>query len=78
MVLELGGNAACVVDEDADIEDAIDRVIVGAYYQSGQSCICSAPLVHSKIYDEFKSRYVEKVKALVSGDPSNEDTFIGL
>jgi acyl-CoA reductase-like NAD-dependent aldehyde dehydrogenase len=78
VVLELGGNAACVVDEDADIEDAIERVIVGAYYQSGQSCISvQRLLVHSKIYDEFKSRYVEKVKALVSGDPSNEDTFIG-
>lgn len=78
VVLELGGNAACVVDEDTDIEDAIERVIVGAYYQSGQSCISvQRLLVHSKIYDEFKSRYVEKVKALVSGDPSNEDTFIG-
>ena len=78
VVLELGGNAACVVDEGANIEDAIDRVIVGAYYQSGQSCISvQRLLVHSKIYDEFKSRYVEKVKALVSGDPSNEDTFIG-
>ncbi len=74
VVLELGGNAACVIDEDADIEDAIDRVIVGAYYQSGQSCISvQRLLVHSKIYDEFKSRYVEKVKALVSGDPSNEE-----
>jgi len=78
VVLELGGNAACVIDEDADIEDAIERVIIGAYYQSGQSCISvQRLLVHSKIYDEFKSRYVEKVKALVSGDPSKEDTFIG-
>ena len=39
VVLELGGNAACVVDEDADINDAIQRIIIGAYYQSGQSCI---------------------------------------
>ena len=78
VVLELGGNAACVIDEDADIEDAIDRVIIGAYYQSGQSCISvQRLLVHSKIYDEFKSRYVERVKALVSGDPSDENTFIG-
>ena len=78
VVLELGGNAACVVDEDADIEDAIERVIVGAYYQSGQSCISvQRLLVHRNIYDEFKTRYVEKVKGLVSGDPSNEDTFIG-
>ncbi|AMJ96050.1 aldehyde dehydrogenase [Alteromonas stellipolaris] len=78
VVLELGGNAACVVDEDADISDAIDRIIVGAYYQSGQSCISvQRLLVHSSIYDDFKSRYVERVKALVSGDPSDEDTFIG-
>ena len=78
VVLELGGNAACVIDEDADIEDAIDRVIIGAYYQSGQSCISvQRLLVHSKIYDEFKSRYVERVKALVSGDPTDENTFIG-
>jgi len=78
VVLEPGGNAACVVDEDADIEDAIERVIVGAYYQSGQSCISvQRLLVHRNIYDEFKTRYVEKVKGLVSGDPSNEDTFIG-
>ena len=77
-VLELGGNAACIVDEDADISDAIDRIIVGAYYQSGQSCISvQRLLVHSAIYDEFKSRYVERVEALVSGDPSDEDTFIG-
>ena len=77
VVLELGGNAACVVDEDADIEDAIERVIVGAYYQSGQSCISvQRLLVHRNIYDEFKTRYVEKVKDLVSGVPSNEDTFI--
>ncbi|WP_373318461.1 aldehyde dehydrogenase family protein [Alteromonas salexigens] len=78
VVLELGGNAACVVDEDADIEDAINRIIIGAYYQSGQSCISvQRLLVHSKIYDEFKQRYVERVKNLVSGDPSDKDTFIG-
>lgn len=78
VVLELGGNAACIVDEDADISDAIDRIIIGAYYQSGQSCISvQRLLVHSSIYDEFKSRYVERVEGLVSGDPSDEDTFIG-
>jgi acyl-CoA reductase-like NAD-dependent aldehyde dehydrogenase len=78
VVLELGGNAACIVDEDADIKDAIERVIIGAFYQSGQSCISvQRLLVHSSIYDEFKQQFVEQVKALVSGDPSDEDTFIG-
>ena len=78
VVLELGGNAACIVDEDADLDDAIERIIIGAYYQSGQSCISvQRLLVHSAIYDDFKARFVEKVKSLVSGDPSSEDTFIG-
>lgn len=78
VVLELGGNAACIVDEDADISDAIDRIIIGAYYQSGQSCISvQRILVHSAIYDDFKRRYVERVNNLVAGDPADEDTFIG-
>ncbi|MDO8632605.1 MAG: aldehyde dehydrogenase family protein, partial [Phycisphaerales bacterium] len=39
VVLELGGNAACIVDEGVDVELVADRLIVGAFYQSGQSCI---------------------------------------
>ena len=39
VILELGGNAACIVDADADIADAVQRIIIGAFYQSGQSCI---------------------------------------
>ena len=78
VILELGGNAACVVDEDADLDDAIERIVFGAYYQSGQSCISvQRILVHEKLYAEFKQRYVEKVANLVHGDPKNEDTFIG-
>lgn len=78
VVLELGGNAACIVDEDADLDDAIERIIFGAYYQSGQSCISvQRILVHRSLYDTFKSRYVEKVSSLVHGDPLDEDTFIG-
>lgn len=78
VVLELGGNAACVVDADADIDDAIDRIIVGAYYQSGQSCISvQRLLVHEDIYDTFKDKYVKRVAELVHGDPLNDDTFIG-
>ena len=78
VILELGGNAACVVDEDADLNDAIERIVFGAYYQSGQSCISvQRILVHEKLYSEFKQRYVDKVANLVHGDPRNEDTFIG-
>ncbi|WP_371196220.1 aldehyde dehydrogenase family protein [Glaciecola sp. SC05] len=78
VILELGGNAACIVDADTDLEDAITRIIFGAYYQSGQSCISvQRVLVHQSLYDEFKQQYVAKVKALVHGDPLDENTFIG-
>lgn len=78
VVLELGGNAACIVDEDADLDDAVERIIFGAFYQSGQSCIGVQRIYgHAKIYDELKSRLVERTKQLKKGDPRNEDTFIG-
>lgn len=78
VVLELGGNAACIVDEDADLEDTVDRIIIGAFYQSGQSCISvQRILIHEKVYDQFKKKLIEKTKALKSGDPKKEDTFIG-
>jgi acyl-CoA reductase-like NAD-dependent aldehyde dehydrogenase len=78
VVLELGGNAACIVDRDADLEDAVDRIVIGAFYQSGQSCIgVQRIIVHSVIYDRFRDMLVSKTKALIAGDPKNEDTFIG-
>jgi acyl-CoA reductase-like NAD-dependent aldehyde dehydrogenase len=78
VILELGGNAACVVDADTDLDDAIERIVFGAYYQSGQSCISvQRVIVHESIYDDFKKRYTDKVSSLVHGDPLNEDTFIG-
>ncbi len=78
VVLELGGNAACVVDADADLDDACARIIIGAFYQSGQSCIgVQRILIHDSIYEEAKSRLVEASKALKMGDPRDPDTFIG-
>ena len=78
VVLELGGNAACIVDADADIPDAIERIVFGAFYQSGQSCIgVQRIIVHSSLYDEFRSQLVSATNKLLSGKPSDEDTFIG-
>lgn len=78
VVLELGGDAACVVDEDADLDDAVERLIVGAFYQSGQSCIgVQRILIHASIYDELKDRLVDATKKLVAGNPKDENTFIG-
>ncbi|TWU28598.1 aldehyde dehydrogenase family protein [Bythopirellula polymerisocia] len=78
VVLELGGNAACVVDADADLNDATERLIIGAFYQSGQSCIgVQRILIHESIYDELRERLVAATKKLVAGDPKDEKTFIG-
>ncbi len=78
VILELGGNAACVVDEDADIDDAVKRIIVGAFYQSGQSCIGVQRIyLHEKCYGEFKEKLVSAAKSLKMGDPKDPETFIG-
>ena len=64
--------------EVTDIEKAVDRVIFGAFYQSGQSCISvQRIMVHESIYERFRDRLVEQARALKSGDPRDEDTFIG-
>jgi len=77
-VLELGGNAACIVDRDWDLEDAVARLVVGAFYQSGQSCIgVQRLIVHDAIYDALKTRLVAATVALKSGDPKDPETFIG-
>ncbi len=78
VVLELGGNAACIIDEGVDLDDAIDRIVTGAFYQSGQSCISvQRILVHESLATEFESRIVAAVGGLKSGDPADEDVFIG-
>ena len=80
VVLELGGNAACLVDADQHdrLDHVVERLVFGAFYQSGQSCIgVQRILVHEELYDELKQRFVKAVKALKMGDPRKEETFIG-
>lgn len=78
VILELGGNAAVIVDADADLADAVERVVFGAFYQSGQSCIgVQRILVHRSVFNEFRERLVAATEALVAGDPADENVFIG-
>lgn len=78
VILELGGNAACVVDSDTDLEDAVARIVFGAFYQSGQSCVGVQRIIaHVDIYDELKQKLVMAISKLKSGDPREESTFIG-
>jgi acyl-CoA reductase-like NAD-dependent aldehyde dehydrogenase len=79
VVLELGGNAAVVVDADTrNLDDAVNRIIFGAFYQSGQSCIgVQRIMIHEHIYDDVKAKLVASTVALVKGDPKVRETFIG-
>ncbi len=78
VVLELGGNAACIVDEGADLEDAVGRLIFGAFYQSGQSCISvQRILAHASVAEDLEAKLVARTRELAAGDPREEETFIG-
>jgi acyl-CoA reductase-like NAD-dependent aldehyde dehydrogenase len=78
VVLELGGNAAVIVDRDADIADAVERIIFGAFYQSGQSCIgVQRIIIHADIYEDLRDQLVEKTRSLITGNPHDRKTFVG-
>ena len=78
VVLELGGNAACIVDRDAHLDDAVERIVFGAFYQSGQSCVgVQRILVHEAVYQDFTDRLVAKTRTLKCGDPRDESVFVG-
>ena len=80
VTLELGGNAACIVDEHpgASLDQVVERLAFGAYYQGGQSCISvQRILVHRSVYPALEKKLVAAVKELRSGDPRDEATFIG-
>jgi len=78
VALELGGNAACVVDDGVDLDYAASRIIMGAFYQSGQSCVSVQRIIaHRSIYEDLKSRLVAAASSLKMGDPLDEQTFLG-
>ncbi|HLR51465.1 MAG TPA: aldehyde dehydrogenase family protein [Candidatus Avamphibacillus sp.] len=76
--LELGGNSALVVLDDADIDLAVSAAVFSRFTHQGQICMSANRLiVHEKVYDEFVEKYVEKVSNLTCGDPRNSNTIIG-
>jgi len=78
VVLELGGNAAVMIEPDADLEKALPRVITGGYSQAGQVCISvQRVLIHKDIYQSVKDKLVALAKEVKSGDPSQADVVIG-
>ncbi|HJW21932.1 MAG TPA: aldehyde dehydrogenase family protein [Candidatus Limnocylindrales bacterium] len=78
VVLELGGNAAVIVDRTADVAWAVKRILVGGFSYAGQSCISvQRVLVHEAIADAFREQLVAGVKGLKLGDPLDPTTDLG-
>ncbi|TAM60556.1 MAG: aldehyde dehydrogenase family protein [Rhodanobacter sp.] len=80
VTLELGGNAACIVDADQGpkLDRVVERLVFGAFYQSGQSCISVQRIVaHADIYEALKRKLVAAVRKLKTGDPKKPDVFLG-
>lgn len=76
--LELGGNAPFIVFEDADIDAAVDGLMVSKYRNSGQTCVCTnRTLVHEDIYEEFSKKLAVKVGELSVGDGLDAGTTQG-
>ncbi|MEE8604031.1 MAG: aldehyde dehydrogenase family protein [Candidatus Aminicenantaceae bacterium] len=78
VTLELGGNAAVIIEPDADLDFALPRTVLGAYAYSGQVCISIQRIfLHKKIYDRFMARFLDATAKLKMGDPMEESTDIG-
>lgn len=78
VTLELGSNSPTIIDEDADLEKAVPRCVVGSFANSGQVCISVQRIfVHRKRYDEFLAKIVDATRLLVVGDPMDRRCDIG-
>ncbi len=78
VVLELGGNAGVIVDEDADLPFAAQRVRVGAFAYAGQVCISvQRVFIHESVYERFKELLVAETQKVKLGDPLDRTTDLG-
>jgi glyceraldehyde-3-phosphate dehydrogenase (NADP+) len=78
VTLELGGNAAVIIEPDANLDFALPRTVLGSYSYSGQICISIQRIfLHEKIYDRFMKGFTEATQKLKMGDPLEEDTDVG-
>ncbi|MGV9907106.1 aldehyde dehydrogenase family protein [Streptomyces sp. NPDC003388] len=77
-VLELGGNSALVVLDDADLDYAVDAAVFSRFVHQGQVCMAAnRVLVDRSVAEEFTEKFVAKVRTLKTGDPRDPQTVIG-
>jgi len=78
VIAEMGGKNAVIVDDDADLDEAVVGVLQGAFGYAGQKCsACSRAIVLEGAYDAFVARLAEAGKALRVGPAEDPDTFVG-
>ncbi|MEQ8910131.1 MAG: aldehyde dehydrogenase family protein [Vicingaceae bacterium] len=78
VTLELGGNAAILVDEDTDVEAKAKLMAVGSFLYAGQICISTQRIfVHQNVYERFEKAFLKAVEELPVGDPQKGETLVG-
>lgn len=78
LTLELGGNAAFIVFEDADLDAAVDGAVLAKYRHSGQTCVCTNRfLIQNTVYDDFTARFLDRVRRLRVGNGLEAGIDIG-
>jgi len=77
-VLEMGGKDGIVVDEEADIDAAVEGTVQAAFGYQGQKCsACSRAIVSEKIYDTFVQKLVERTKKITVGPSDDPNNYMG-
>lgn len=78
IALELGGNAAVVVNDTENLEAVAKKIAIGAFLYAGQICISTQRiLVHKNLLESFRNLLVKEIKALKVGDPKDEKVSVG-
>ena len=78
VLLELGGNAPCVIDEGTNLDSVMPRIVEACWANAGQVCIkAQRVLIHESLYDRFVEAFVEATRTIEPGDPLDENTVVG-
>lgn len=78
VALELGGNAAAIIERDADLALAVERCAAAGYSYAGQVCISLQRIfVHEQVYADFLDAFTARVAKLKVGDPMDAETYVG-
>ena len=77
-VLEMGGKDSIIVDEEADVDAAVEGVVQSAFSYQGQKCsACSRAIVSEKIYDTFLQKLVDRTKKITLGPSDDPNNYMG-